>query len=177
MCVPGPVMTGISVIGSALGMAGSIAEQKAQREQIERQNAQNRENARIAQENAQKAILEGEKEKEKIRTEQKSLLAQKAVRYGAGNVSVTGGSALDVLGDMAESGERLAQDAGAKAREQAQGYERQAQNYYAQAGQAYNPFGFAKSMVSGVQSVSNAFSPKSSFQTAKASSKSGPNYF
>ena len=55
MCVPSTVVTGISVLGSALGMANSIASQKAQAEQAKSEQAQAFQNAKLAEENARKA--------------------------------------------------------------------------------------------------------------------------
>ncbi len=114
MCVPSTVMTGMSVLGSALGMANNLANQKAQAEQQKIQQKQAFQNAKLAEENARKALVEGEKEKEKIRLEQKALQSKKAAAYGAAHVDLTSGSPLAVLTDMAGQAEELAQDSGEK---------------------------------------------------------------
>ncbi len=183
MCVPTTVMTGISVLGSALGMANSLANQKNQAEQARQAQAQAAQNAEIARQNARQALADGEKEKEKIRLEQKALQSQKAVQYGAGNVSLAGGSPLQVLADMVEQGEQAAQEAGENARRTAQNYERQAQNYLGSAGYG-NPFTAADTVFSGIGSISSslgsAFSGGGADTAAKpkaGSMKSGPNYF
>lgn len=181
MCVPSTVVTGISVLGSALGMANSLANQKAQaaeaREQARAQQAEAFQNAKLAEENARKALLEGEKEKEKIRLEQKALQGKKTAEYGAGNIELTSGSPLNVLADMVDEGEELAQDAGSKARQKAQNYQRDAQNYYGQYSQygqqaqkKTNPFAAANTILSGVNSIHSSLNKTSA-------AKRGPNYF
>ena len=101
MCVPSTIATGISVLGSALSTANALSGQKAQAEHAKQQREQAFQNAKLAEDNARKALLEGEKEKEKIRLEQKALQSKKAVEYGAGNIDLAGGSPLAVLSDMA----------------------------------------------------------------------------
>lgn len=177
MCVPSTVVTGISVLGSALGMANSIASQKAQAEQAKQQaqaqQAEAFQNAKLAEENARKALLEGEKEKEKIRLEQKALQSKKTAEYGAGNIALTSGSPLNVLADMAGEGEELAQDTGEKARQRAQNYQREAQNYYGQYNQQpqkkTNPFSAVHTIFSGLNDINSSL--------GKSSPKRGPNYF
>lgn len=171
MCVPATVATGISVLGSALGMANGIASQKAQAEQAKKQEAQAFQHAKLAEDNARKALIEGEKEKEKVRLEQKALQSKKAAEYGAANVDIAGGSPLSVLTDMASEGEDLAQDTGEKAKQKAQNYRQQAQNYYQQTGKAgKNPFSAANTIFSGLNSIHSAFNKNSA-------PKRGPNYF
>lgn len=175
MCIPSTVVTGISVLGSALGMANSIASQKAQAAEAKQQQAQNFQNAKLAEENARKALLDGEKEKEKIRLEQKALQSKKTAEYGAGNIELGSGSPLQVLADMAGEGESLAQDTGEKARQKAQNYQNQAQNYYGQSAQAQakakqNPFAAANTIFSGLNTINTSLSKT-------ASPKRGPNYF
>ncbi len=171
MCVPSTVMTGMSVLGSALGMANNLANQKAQAEQQKIQQKQAFQNAKLAEENARKALVEGEKEKEKIRLEQKALQSKKAAAYGAAHVDLTSGSPLAVLTDMAGQAEELAQDSGEKARQKAQNYRQQAQQSYQQtAPAAKNPFSAANTVFSGLDSMYSNFGKKSA-------SKRGPNYF
>lgn len=169
MCVPTTVMTGISVLGSALGMANNLASQKAQAEQQKIEQQQAFQNAKLAEENARKALLEGEKEKEKIRLEQKALQSKKAASYGAGNVDLASGSPLAVLTDMAEQGEELAQESSDKAKQKAQKYQQDAQQYYQQtASPAKNPFSTANTILTGVNSLHSSL---------KSTPKRGPNYF
>lgn len=175
MCVPTTVMTGMSVLGSALGMANSLSNQKAQAEQARQAQAQAVQNAETAWQNAKQALADGEREKEEIRLEQKALQSQKAVQYGAGNVSLAGGSPLNVLADMAEQGESLAQQAGENARRQAENYERQAQNYLGKSS-PYNPFSAADTVFSGISSISGSLSGLGT-NTKNGSTKRGPNYF
>ncbi len=173
MCVPSTVVTGISVLGSALGMANSIASQKAQAEQAKSEQAQAFQNAKLAEENARKALLEGEKEKEKIRLEQKALQSKKATQYAAGNIDLTSGSPLQVLADMAGEGEGLAQDTGEKARQKAQNYQIEAQKYYGQSAEIKtrkNPFGTANTIFSGLNDINTSLRKNSAV-------KRGPNYF
>ena len=65
MCVPSTIATGISVLGSALGTANALSGQKAQAEHAKQQREQAFQNAKLAEDNARKALLDGEKEKEK----------------------------------------------------------------------------------------------------------------
>lgn len=186
MCVPSTVMTGISVLGSALGMADSLAGQRRQAEEARQAQALAVQNAETARQNARQALSDGEKEKEKIRLEQKALQSQKAVQYGAGNVSLAGGSPLNVLADMAQKGEYEAQEAGEAARRRAEQYERQAQNFL---GQDFyvSPFGTAEKVLSGISSAADGFSAlqgkaqnsaKTTFAGRSAQSpRRGPNYF
>ena len=106
MCVPSTIATGISVLGSALGTANALSGQRAQAEHAKQQREQAFQNAKLAEDNARKALLEGEKEKEKIRLEQKALQSKKAVEYGAGNIDLAGGSPLAVLSGKGMSGRR-----------------------------------------------------------------------
>lgn len=175
MCVPGTVMTGMSVLGSALGMANSLASQRAQAAEAKREQAQAFQNAKLAEENARKALLDGEKEKEKIRLEQKALQSKKTAEYGAGNIELTSGSPLSVLADMASEGENLAQDAGEKARQKAQNYQHEAQTYYGQSAQAQaktkdNPFSAANTILTGINGINSSLNKTSG-------PKRGPNYF
>lgn len=171
MCEPGTIVSGVSVLGSALGMANSLASQKAQAEQVKKQEAQAFQNAKLAEENARKALVEGEKEKEKVRLEQKALQSKKAAEYGAANVDMGSGSPLSVLTDMAAQGEDSALDTGEKARQKAQNYQHQAQNYYQQTGaSAKNPFAAANTVFSGLNSMTTTLGKN-------AASRRGPNYF
>lgn len=171
MCEPSTIVSGVTVLGSALGMANSLASQKAQAEQAKKQEAQAFQNAKLAEDNARKALLEGEKEKEKIRLEQKALQSKKAAEYGAANVDMASGSPLSVLTDMAGQGEDMAQDTGEKARQKARNYQRQAQDYYQQTGSsAKNPFSAANTIFSGLNSMTTTL-------TKNSTSKRGPNYF
>ncbi len=174
MCVPGTVVTGMSVLGSALGMANSIASQKAQAAEAKRGQEQAFQNAKLAEENARKALLDGEKEKEKIRLEQKALQSKKTAEFGAGNVELNSGSPLGVLADMAGKGEDLAQDAVEKARQKAQNYQYEAQNYYEQSGRQgakNNPYAAAHTIFTGLNSINT------SLKSAQTAPKRGPNYF
>ena len=113
----------------------------------------------------------GEKEKEKIRLEQKALQSKKAVEYGAGNIDLAGGSPLAVLSGMAGQGEEYAQNAGEHARQKAKNYNSQAQGYVRQAGSkgGSNPFAAAQTVFSGLNSAAAA--------VQKTNFKRGPNYF
>lgn len=171
MCEPSTIVSGVTVLGSALGMANSLASQKAQAEQAKKQEAQAFQNAKLAEDNARKALLEGEKEKEKVRLEQKALQSKKAAEYGAANVDLASGSPLSVLTDMAGQGEDMAQETGEKARQKAQNYQHQAQNYYQQtSSSAKNPFSAANTIFSGLNSMTTTL-------TKNSAPKRGPNYF
>ena len=171
MCVPSTIATGISVLGSALGTANALSGQRAQAEHAKKQRQQAFQNAKLAEDNARKALLEGEKEKEKIILEQKALQSKKAVEYGAGNIDLAGGSPLAVLSDMAGQGEEYAQNAGEHARQKAKNYNSQAQGYVRQAGSkgGSNPFAAAQTVFSGLNSAAAA--------VQKTNFKRGPNYF
>lgn len=175
MCGVTAVTTGISVLGSALGMAGKVQEQKAQREQALQQQLIQQEEARHAQMQAQQALEDGKREQEKVRLEQKALQSKQAVQYGAGNVSLDSGSALDVLSDIEMQGELDAQEIGANAQRQANIYNRQAQKHTMEAHQAGKKaqggkLQTANTVLSGVGSITNSL-------TSSRSARRGPSYF
>ncbi len=175
MCGVTAVTTGISVLGSALGMAGKVQEQKAQREQALQQQLMQQEEAKQAQIQAKQALEDGKREQEKVRLEQKALQSKQAVQYGAANVSLDSGSALDVLSDMEMQGELETQEIGAKAQRQANMYNRQAQKHNIEAHQAGQKAQGGKlqtvnTVLSGVGNITNTL-------VGSRSTRRGPSYF
>ncbi len=130
MCVSGAVMAGIGLLGTVLSTSNKMraqmqASDNAQKTAQYNSAIQSR-NADLAEMQAADTIAQGQKDQEQARLEYKAKAGQMAANFGAGNVALSSGSALDLLEDTVEVGELGALDIGANAQRKSQDYLRSA---------------------------------------------------
>lgn len=122
-----------SLLGTAVSAVGAIAGGQAQAAAADAQAAQDRNNAVIAQRNAEDARQRGiaDEQSQQLRTRarigmQKNTLSER-------NISISGTSALDILGDTAMFGKLDALTVRNNAQREAIAYEAQSSNFTSQA--------------------------------------------
>jgi hypothetical protein len=122
-----------SLLGTAVSAVGAIAGGQAQAAAADAQAQQDRNNAIIAQRNAQDAIDRGNAEEQSVQLRNRARLGMQKNVLSERNISVAGGSALDILGDTAMFGKLDALTTRNNAKREAIAYEAQSSNFSAQA--------------------------------------------
>ena len=138
MCVTSAVMAGVSLATAVLGTATTVHSQvqagKQQKKMADYNSQLSKRDAELAEIKANEALAQGQKDQEKARLEYKARRGQMAAKFGASNVALDSGSALNMLADTTEAGELDALDIGAKAERQSQDYLRAAEDARNKAG-------------------------------------------
>ena len=191
MCVSGAVMAGIGLLGTVLNTSNKMRAQMQAADNAQRtaqyNSAIQSRNADLAEMQAADTIAQGQKDQEQARLEYKAKAGQMAANFGAGNVALSSGSALDLLEDTVEVGELGALDIGANAQRKSQDYLRSAADARNQAfisqeegknASANLGANLGSTLISGVGSVGGGlqdiFSKASpSVNTAKSAAPSG----
>ena len=131
MCIA--TATAMSGLGLLTGIYGTVSTVHGQQQAAKQSQTMaqynsdiSRRNADLAEIKAADTLAQGQKDQEKIRREYKARVGQMATKFGAGNVALDSGSALDMIVDTTEVGELDALDIGAKAQRQSQDYLRAA---------------------------------------------------
>lgn len=170
MCEPislsiGGVMSAIAVATSALstglGVISSIQQGKAQKAQYDYQAAVERQNAKIANQNAARERQQGIEESRLQRLKAQQNVASQTSAMAANGIDVTQGTPVDVLGDTAMWGEMDALNILANSESRAQAFEQQASNFRNQsrldslAGQNAYKAGQINAISSGLNGISS----------------------
>ena len=125
MCEPA---TWLAVGSLVLGAAAGVQQASAQRAAGRAEEAQAKENAKIANAQARNTELQGQIEEDRRRQQTRAMLAKQRTAIAANNVDMSSGSASDLLGDTAAIGEQDALTIRANAARQAWGYKVDATN-------------------------------------------------
>lgn len=163
----GSVIAGIA--STAVSTVAGIQQGNAQKAQYEYAAEQNRQNAKIAQNNATESRQKGVEEARLKRMQTLSQIGALKTANAANGVNINSGTALDTLEDTAAMGELDAMNASYQAEQTAQNYELQAKNFNTQANMdsfaaknvsktaKMNAFGTA---LSGIGDAAQSFSSK-----------------
>ena len=123
----------LQVIGLALSAFGTLAAAKAQSDALKAQAAQNEMNKVIATNNAKDARDQGVADAQDLQLRNRARAGQQQNMLSERNISVSSGSALDVLGDSAAMGKLDELTAVNNAERKAVAYETQSIQYGYQA--------------------------------------------
>jgi hypothetical protein len=126
--IPQMIMGGVMAVGTAMSVAGSIAQGKAQSEGYKAQANAARYNQDVANQNAQAVRQAGSYQEAQQRIKNQKLMGQQEAAYGASGAVINDGSPLEV---MAETASMMERDIHA----QRYNTEIQARRYESQAGQ------------------------------------------
>jgi hypothetical protein len=100
-----PIMIAMTVASTAMSVAGNIQQGQAQAAQAKYNAAVARNNQVIAQQNAQDALDRGAAEEQQQRKKTQFLIGQQRSSLAAQGADLSSGSALDLVGDIAATGE------------------------------------------------------------------------
>ncbi len=135
MCSPTSIVSSIGLLGSVFQTISSTNANAQAAEnakaQAEYNSSINLRNAELAEINAKDVLIKGQNEQEEARRKYQAEVGNLATKYGAGNIELSSGSALNALADQTELGELSALEIGTNSN-------REAQNYLIQAGDAKN---------------------------------------
>jgi len=123
----------ISLIGSAVGAVGSLAAASAQAAAAQASADQNRNNAIIAQRNAEDALNRGNAAQQQVELRTRQRIAGQVNQFSERNISVSSGSPLDVIGDTAAFGKLDQLVTKNNATRESIAYKAQASNFNSQA--------------------------------------------
>lgn len=128
MCGPAavPIMMGI---GLALSAAGTVQTVRANNAAADAANEQAKENAKLAEAQAQNATMTGLVEEDRRREQTRRMLATQRATIAANNLDMSTGTPLELLGDTAAVGEQDALMIRANAAREAWGFRSQGVNY------------------------------------------------
>ena len=134
------IMAGVAAAGVAASVAGSVVggissyqQGKAAQEQYNYQAQVERENAKIAEQNAAQVRQQGIEESRLQRMKTAQKVASQTTAMAANGVDVTQGTSLDVIEDTAATGELDALQTSYNYETKAMQYDRQANNFLNQA--------------------------------------------
>lgn len=138
MCVvAAPAMAAISLAATAastvVGFMGSMQQGRAAQAQANYQAAVSRNNAQMAEWQAQDAIKRGQIEEDQHRRKVSQFIGTQRVGFGASGFDLGDETAVDILGDTAAMGEYDALTIRNNAAREAWGYRVQGSNYTAEA--------------------------------------------
>jgi hypothetical protein len=139
MCVvAAPAMAAISLAATAastvVGFMGSMQQGRAAQAQANYQAAVSRNNAQIAEWQAQDAIKRGQEEEDQHRRKVSQVIGAQRAGFGASGFDLGDATTIDILGDTAAMGEYDALTIRSNAAREAWGYRVQGSNYMAEAG-------------------------------------------
>ena len=123
----------LSALGTGVSVVGGLAQASAQSEAAQAQADQDRRNAIIAQRNAEDSRNRGAEAERQVQLRTKARLGMQKNTLSERNISVSSGSALDILGDTAMFGKLDSLITRNNAEREAIAYEAQGMNYNAQA--------------------------------------------
>lgn len=103
LAIPG-LAAGAQVLGVGLSVVGALSSASAQSAAAEASAQQKRNNAVIAQRNAEDARQRGVVEQQDIQMRNKARIGQQILQLSEKNIDVASGSPLDILGDTAMFG-------------------------------------------------------------------------
>ena len=180
-------MLAVTMVGVLAGAATSIVGGVMAHDSAEYNAEMEENNAKIAQQNAQLAIDQGNEDERNQRLKTQQLIGQQRSAYGASGVVVDQGSAMQTVLDTTKMGEYDALTIRDNAKKQAWGYNTQASNFKSQAGIYQNSAdnawigavgGVGSSLLSGASSMigglPSGFMSGGGSSVAKAGSASTP---
>jgi len=126
-----PIMIAMTIASTAMSVAGSIQQGQAQAAQAKYNAAVARNNQVIAQQNAQDALDRGAAEEQQQRKKTQMLIGQQRASLASQGADLSSGSALDLVGDIAGTGELDALTIRRNAMLEARQYQVQGMNYQA----------------------------------------------
>ena len=127
-----PIMIATTVLSTAAGVAGSVAQGQAAKQQANYQAAVARNNAIIAERKAADARERGEVEAQQQRLRTQQLIGRQRASAAGRGVQVDEGSALDVTADTAALGELDALTIRSNAEREALGFEAEGRGFQAE---------------------------------------------
>jgi len=127
-----PIMIAMTIASTAMSVAGSIQQGQAQAAQAKYNAAVARNNQMIAQQNAQDALDRGAAEEQQQRKKTQMLIGQQRANLAVQGADLSSGSALDLVGDIAATGELDALTIRRNAALEARQYQVQGMNYQAE---------------------------------------------
>lgn len=122
-----------SLLGTAVSAVGGLAQASAQSAAAQAQADQDHRNAIIAQRNAEDSRDRGNEAERQVQLRTKARLGMQKNALSERNISISSGSALDILGDTAMFGKLDSLTTRNNAEREAIAYEAQGMNYNAQA--------------------------------------------
>lgn len=128
MCV-----AALGIVTAVLGAVGQFMQFKAQAAQAKYQAAVDRNNAIIATRFAKDSRARGDEAEAQVRIRNAAFLGRQRSVFGARNIDMSSGSALDILGDTAALGELDALTTKNNFEREAIGFESQSMNFRASA--------------------------------------------
>lgn len=135
MCIdPGT----LAIISTVVGLAGTAATGVATAQAQQAQAAQADRNAIIADRNAEDARQRGTVAEQDVQLRTRAMLGKQRNMLSERNISLSSGSALDILGDTAMFGKMDALTTRGNFEREAIGFETQQMNFRAEAEQARN---------------------------------------
>lgn len=127
-----PIMIAMTIASTAMSVAGSIQQGQAQASQAKYNAAVARNNQMIAQQNAQDALDRGALEEEQRRKKTQFLIGQQRASLAGQGADLSSGSALDLMADIAATGELDALNIRRNAALEARQYQLQGMNFQAE---------------------------------------------
>ncbi len=155
-----------SAVGTGVAMYGQSQQAAAQSQAANYQSAVARNNAIIANQNAQAALDAGQAQEQQQRLKTAGLIGAERATMAANGVELDSGSALNVQSSAASLGELDALTVRSNAARQAYGYQTQATNFGAQAqldnsqaswASATGQIGMASSFLGGASQFGNTY--------------------
>lgn len=90
-------LAALGAVGSLLGASSQMSQANAQSNAYKQQAAQARANSEALQQQAQNTAMKGAQQERQIRREGQATVGKQKTIYGASNIDIGGGSALDVI--------------------------------------------------------------------------------
>lgn len=125
------ISIGVAIAGAAVSAVGSIEQGQAQAQQAKYQAAVARNNQTIAQQNAQDALDRGAEQEQEQRKKTQFLIGQQRASLAAQGADLSSGTSLDLVSDIAGTGELDALTIRRNAQLEARQYQVQGMNYQA----------------------------------------------
>lgn len=151
MCELATIAIIASIGSAAMGTIGAIQQGQQQSAMFKYQAQVDKNNAILADRQAEDALARGQEEERKHRIKVGLFKGQQINAFAANGVTVDSGTPLDVLGDTAEAGELEALTIRNNAAREAWGYRVQGANYRSSAGM--NSAGAQNAITSGYTSA------------------------
>ena len=125
------VSIGVAMASAAVSAVGAVEQGQAQQQQAKYQAAVARNNQTIAQQNAQDALDRGAEQEQEQRKKTQLLIGQQRASLAAQGADLSSGNSLDLVSDIAGTGELDALTIRRNAQLEARQYQVQGMNYQA----------------------------------------------